>query len=125
MLTEQKGKRIKDLKKTLKLVAHIYRLYNDRGIKTVDFLNDEVGEENVIKEDVDEIFEDHSYRGLTRIGTELQQKVLNERVLATDVEMSKPLLILIFTDGDVSYPIHRFFKLTIAIIGRGRKERPP
>ncbi|CCX15012.1 Similar to hypothetical protein [Tuber melanosporum Mel28]; acc. no. XP_002835368 [Pyronema omphalodes CBS 100304] len=101
MLTEQEGKRIEDLKKTLKLVAHIYRLYNDDGIKAVDFLNDEVGEVNVAEEDVDEIFKNHSYRGLTRIGTELQQKVLNESVLATDKEMFKPLLILIFTDGDV------------------------
>jgi hypothetical protein len=106
MITEEGGKRIKALETTLSLVARVYELAREDGIVAIDFLNELNGEGNIIESDIPDILEEHTYTGWTRIGTELEKKVLGELV---HDGMVKPLLVLTITDGDVrAVPLYWF-----------------
>ncbi|KAI5794236.1 hypothetical protein FPQ18DRAFT_330453 [Pyronema domesticum] len=98
MVTEEEGKRLSALETTLEIVAQVYTLTREDGIGTIDFLNEPDGFADVVDTEIAEIIKDHSYSGWTRIGTELEAKILNE--LVTD-DMKKPLLVLVITDGDI------------------------
>lgn len=103
MVYDQKGARIKTLQKILNAIADIYNLARDRGIMTVRFLNATKGKKNVTAQTVKTVIKGHDYGGVTRIGTELKKKILDKFVLG--IEMKKPLLIMVITDGAVRYPI--------------------
>lgn len=99
MVYDQKGARIKTLQKILNAIADIYNLARDRGIMTVRFLNATKGKKNVTAQTVKTVIKGHDYGGVTRIGTELKKKILDKFVLG--IEMKKPLLIMVITDGAV------------------------
>lgn len=99
MVYDQKGARIKTLQKILNAIAEIYNLARDRGILTVRFLNASKGKKNVTAQTVKTVIKGHDYGGVTRIGTELKKKILDKFVLGID--MKKPLLVMVITDGAV------------------------
>lgn len=99
MVYDQKGARIKTLQKILNAIAEIYNLARDRGILTVRFLNATKGKKNVTVQTVKTVIKGHDYGGVTRIGTELKKKILDKFVLG--IEMKKPLLVMVITDGEV------------------------
>ena len=47
-----------------------------------------------------EYLDNHSYGGLTRIGTALKERILDKFAIGNPIQ-SKPLLVLIVTDGGV------------------------
>lgn len=98
MTTEEDGKRIEALEKTLSLVARVYELVREDGIVTIEFLNELDGEDNIGEVDIPAVIKEHKFTGWTRIGTELERKILNRLV---HKEMKRPLLVLTITDGDV------------------------
>ncbi|KAL0639094.1 hypothetical protein Q9L58_001777 [Maublancomyces gigas] len=97
MVYDQKGARIKTLQKILNAIADIYNLAREQGILTVRFLNATKGKKNVTAKTVKTVIKGHDYGGVTRIGTELKKKILDKFVLGVD--MKKPLLIMVITDG--------------------------
>lgn len=102
METEQEGLRIETLKKTISEITAIYDLASPTGIRSLKFLNSNSGLRNIRSTNWKKRFDDHDYRGMTRIGTALKQKILNKFVFGT--QMEKPLLIILITDGEVRLP---------------------
>jgi hypothetical protein len=100
MKTEQKGERIETLHRTIHEITRIYDYANEKGIKSVKFLNEKKGIANVKNKNWKRNFKNKVYNGVTKIGTSLSQKVLDKFVWGET--MTKPLLVMIITDGDVS-----------------------
>lgn len=101
MRTEQGGSRIETLKATLGAITSVYDLANPQGILSVRFLNTSKGRRNVNEEKAKTLLDDHVYRGVTRIGTELERKILNRFIWNPKDPPKKPLLVMIVTDGAV------------------------
>lgn len=89
------------LTNTLNEICKIYSLANETGIKAIRYLNNRKGKKDVKVEDVGEVVRRCAHTGVTRIGTELHNRVLSSFVLGPGVTMSKPLLVMIVTDGTV------------------------
>lgn len=100
MKTEQAGQRIKTLHRTIDEITRIYDYANENGIKSVKFLNEKRGIANLKNSNWKRNFDKKAYNGVTKIGTALGLKVLNKFVWGE--RMTKPLLVMIITDGDVS-----------------------
>jgi hypothetical protein len=104
---EDQGKRKTTLVKTLHAIAKIYFKVQKTGIRSVRFLNDNKGRANVRPGNVGPMIKDHTWRGVTRIGTELERKILDCFVYEPKVvprklqKREKPLLIMTITDGAV------------------------
>jgi hypothetical protein len=98
-------KLLPNLEKLIEQICAIYELANDKGVNSIRFMNHYEGGINVCKKDhVKSIIDSSPYTGVSRIGTELQRRVLDEFVPRPggDMTMTKPLLVLTFTDGIVS-----------------------
>ena len=116
---EESGKRKDAIKHVLKIIADIYGAVSNkkRGIWAIRFLNgsDDLQADNIkTREQIDELIDNHSFEGLTRIGTSLMQKILKRFVFDDTVKWDKaskqprklkklerPLLIMVITDGAV------------------------
>jgi hypothetical protein len=104
---EDQGKRKTTLVKTLHAIAKIYFKVQKTGIRSVRFLNDNKGRANVRPGNVGPMIKDHTWRGVTRIGTELERKILDCFVYEPKVvprklqKREKPLLIMTITDGAI------------------------
>ena len=100
---EEDRARIENLKEVLKIINSIYKhaAEPDTGIRAIRFINNNDDEDNFHGEP-SEIIDNHYFGGTTRIGTELHRKILKPLVLGEP--MKKPLLIMVITDGAVSYP---------------------
>lgn len=100
MNLEQNGERKKTLERTLDEITKVYDIVNSTGLKSVRFLNARKVRNNIKNSDVPGIFKYRVYDGPTMIGTELKRKVLDRFVFKEP--MSKPLLVITITDGQVS-----------------------
>lgn len=97
---DQDGQRKVTLEKTLKTIASVYTHARPEGLYAVRFINSNTGKRNVRKGHVRNILKNHPWRGATRIGTQLERKILNDFVY-TGTDMKRPLLVMIITDGAV------------------------
>lgn len=111
-MTYEHGKRIDDLRKIMKMVVNISMLFDEDGI-SIRFMNgwssnpamdgvdmrrlDNIKDEQMIQYIVDRI----QYTGLTPLGTELRNKVIDPMVLgpARSGQLQKPVLVITITDG--------------------------
>jgi hypothetical protein len=84
----------------LEAVAEIYGLAREQGIVSVQFLNEPKGRENVTPAMVANFRSNIRYGGVTMLGTQLQEGILDPFVLSRE-RMDKPLLTIIVTDGNV------------------------
>lgn len=100
MQFEEEGRRIKTLTRAVDDITAIYDLANPTGIKAIKFINAKQGLTDVTNDDWKLAFQGRIYRGVSRVGTALHQTILKQLVWKNP--MTKPLLILIMTDGDVS-----------------------
>lgn len=101
MLFEENGERIKDLKLILSRVAFAASLFDDDGI-SVRFMNSNEQGENIRSEaEVDGLIQRIQFKGLTPMGTNLKNKVLEPLVLnpARAGQLRKPVLVITITDG--------------------------
>jgi hypothetical protein len=87
----------------LEAVAEIYGLAREKGIVSVQFLNDE-GQKDVTPAKVANFRSDIRYGGVTMLGTQLQEGILDPFVLSRE-RMDRPLLTIIVTDGNVCSPV--------------------
>jgi hypothetical protein len=103
MRLEEGGERIKTLKKVLKEVAAIYENARDEGILSIKFLNASQGKKDVTTPKLNAEpgpLSHIRWSGITKIGTQLENRILKNFVYGK--KMTKPLLVMIITDGDVS-----------------------
>lgn len=90
------------LKDYFDLVVEIYGLAREGGINSVRFLNHQRGTRNVTEERKDSVLTKMAYKGVARLGSELYKKIL---VPFTSGTMTKPLLVIVTTDGTVRHPL--------------------
>ncbi|KAL9597395.1 MAG: hypothetical protein Q9179_004288 [Wetmoreana sp. 5 TL-2023] len=113
MLLEEKGERIEDLKFILSRVVSIATLFDDDGI-SIRFMNDWYSDpamdgfdmhrlDGIRNEQmVEHIISKIKFVGLTPLGTELRNKVVDPLVLgpARNRQLQKPVLVITLTDGN-------------------------
>ena len=99
MISEEDGQRKKTLVQFVDHITEVYKLANESGILAMRFMNSGGGKRNWTGES-QEYLDQHSYGGVTRIGTELKKKILDKFVIGNP-NQKKPLLVIIVTDGAV------------------------
>jgi len=100
MISEDDGERKETLIQFVDHITEIYSMVNESGILAMRFMNHAGGKKNW-KNKSQDYLDNHTYGGVTRIGTELKKKILDKFVIRNSGQ-SKPLLVLIVTDGAVS-----------------------
>ena len=99
MIFEENGARKEILIKFVDHITEIYSMANESGILAMRFLNDSGGKKSWTGKS-QEYLDRHTFNGVTKIGTELKKKILDQFVIGNR-NQSKPLLVLIVTDGAV------------------------
>lgn len=106
------GQRIKALKVFLTRITEITTHFDTDGI-TIRWINYDKGHDHVKDvSQIDDIVENNPFRGWTKIGTELHNKILEPLVLqpARGGTLKKPVLVLIITDGEVNEGILAIYR---------------
>jgi hypothetical protein len=109
MQFEEEGSRIKDLRLILERVSFAATLFDPDGI-SIRFMNTELSGQSQLIQDgvateaqIDQIMRGVQFKGLTPMGTQLREKVLEPIVLqkarAVPPQMKKPILVIAITDG--------------------------
>lgn len=101
MQFEENGERISDLKLILSKVAFAASLFDSDGIE-VRFMNSDLQGNNIRNEaEVEGLISRVQFKGLTPMGTQLRNKVLEPLVVqkARSNQLRKPVLIITITDG--------------------------
>lgn len=112
MIFEQEGERVKDLRLILTRVAYAASLFDEDGI-SVRFMNTKheafyrgpaapaLDDTITSEQGVEALMSGVTFKGLTPMGTELKNKVLDEMVLskARNGTLTKPVLVITITDG--------------------------
>lgn len=101
MQFEENGERIQDLKLILSRVAFATSLFDDDGIQ-VRFMNSNDHADGIRTEaQIENLIQQLQFKGLTPMGTNLKNKVLEPLVLAPARagQLKKPVLIITITDG--------------------------
>lgn len=78
-------------------IAEVYTLARPDGIFAIEFLNSLEAEGDVLQKHVDEIINEHTFSGCTRIGSQMEHNILSEFI----PHLERPLLVITITDGDV------------------------
>ena len=102
MIFEEGGTRIDDLKLILAKVAEVATLFDDDGI-VVRFMNSQI-QGNGIRNapEANNLIQNVRFTGMTPLGTNLNQKVI-QPFLASGVQkrsLDKPILVITITDGE-------------------------
>ncbi|KFY61558.1 hypothetical protein V497_02897 [Pseudogymnoascus sp. VKM F-4516 (FW-969)] len=101
MQFEENGERITDLKLILSKVAFAASLFDSDGIE-IRFMNSDLQGNNIRNEaEVEGLISRVQFKGLTPMGTQLRNKVLEPLVVqkARSNQLRKPVLIITITDG--------------------------
>ncbi|KIW00041.1 hypothetical protein, variant [Verruconis gallopava] len=104
MQFEEGGERIKDLRLILERVASVATIFDDDGI-SLRFMNatyDPRMLENIRSEQqIDQLMRTVQFKGLTPMGTELRNKVIDGIIVPKlrSQQYRKPTLVIIITDG--------------------------
>ena len=120
MVFEQGGERREALKKVLHFLASLYGAVSDgtRGVKAIRFLNgtDDLSADNLMsKDEINDVIDNHVFEGLTCMGAGLMRKILKPFVFSDETwdkrsprklaSMQRPLLIMVITDGAVTFSL--------------------
>ncbi|KAF8532073.1 hypothetical protein BDD12DRAFT_902534 [Trichophaea hybrida] len=99
---ENAVKRKTTLADVLKEVITVYQCHRPKGIPSIRFFNSSPGKKDVIKDNWNKVMPEFC-RGVTKIGSELKRKILDPFVFKskTGDELTKPLLVIVITDGRV------------------------
>jgi hypothetical protein len=102
MEIEEEGQRKSTLEQVLDNITRIYTYARKDGVVGVRFFNTKKKAPNVTDARVKQLMSMITWSGLTMIGTNLKEKILNPFVYDKKGTMTKPLLVVVITDGDVS-----------------------
>ena len=106
MINEQNGHRKETLIQFIDHITEIYSMANESGILAMRFINQRGGKKNWTGKS-QEYLDQHSYGGTARIGTQLKSRILDKFVTGNP-NQSKPLLVIIVTDGIVCLSLQIF-----------------
>jgi len=101
MQFEEGGERIQDLKLILSKVAYAASLFDQDGIE-IRFMNSELQGNNIHNAaEVESLISRVQFKGLTPMGTQLRNKILEPLVVqkARSNQLRKPVLVITITDG--------------------------
>jgi hypothetical protein len=103
MKGKQGGKRINTLTEVMRCICRVYVHARAGGVMSVKFFNEPQGRKDFTEAKVAKLTTYSPWKGVTRIGTELKRKILDNFVFdGTKVrDMKKPLLVVVITDGEV------------------------
>ena len=107
MICEENDARKETLIEFVDHITEVYSMANESGILAMRFTNSDQGKENWTGESKDYL-DHHSYGGSTRIGTALKERIL-DRFAIGNPNQSKPLLVIIVTNGVVCLSPNIFF----------------
>lgn len=113
MQFEENGSRIDELKLIISRTAYAASLFDQDGIQ-VRFMNSKVQGNDITNESQAlNLVNSVRFSGLTPLGTELQNKVLQPLVLskAKNKTLEKPVLVIVVTDGT---PVSNSFYLSLS-----------
>jgi len=99
MIYEEGGARMRTLIQFIDHITETYSMANESGILAITFMNRGGGRQNWTGKSQGYL-DQHSYGGVRRIGTALKRRILDKFVIGNQ-NQSKPLLVLIVTDGAV------------------------
>ncbi len=102
MLFEENGARIDDLKLIISRVAYASSLFDDDGIQIRFMNNVEKAVDHVKNEEqVQRLISGITFKGLTPLGTQLREQVIDGIVLpkVRSGTLRKPVLVITITDG--------------------------
>jgi len=99
MIYEEKGAKKETLAQYIDHITEIYSMANESGVLSMCFMNSFRSKQNWTGEAKDYL-DCHPYGGPSRIGTALKERILDPLVIGNP-NQSKPLLVLIATDGTV------------------------
>ncbi|KAL9105768.1 MAG: hypothetical protein Q9227_009116 [Pyrenula ochraceoflavens] len=101
MQFEENGERISDLKLILTRVAFAAALFDSDGIQVRFMNNAEEGQGISNEQQVNSMIQRIAFKGLTPMGTSLQNKVIDPLVIrpARAGQLRKPVLVITITDG--------------------------
>lgn len=126
MAFEENGERIDDLKLIINRVSFAAGLFDDDGIQ-VRFMNS-TQQGNGIKtpQQVEQLISSIRFQGLTPMGRELQNKVLQPLVVnaAQSGQLRKPVLVIIITDGQPTGESQRDISNIILGASRALQQNP-
>ncbi|KAI5841677.1 hypothetical protein BZA05DRAFT_344822 [Tricharina praecox] len=111
MDAENGGKREETLFRVLGTVADIYQLAREEGIVAIRLFNTREGWSDVSRDKVEELYAGIHYYGVSMIGTQLQEKILEPFV--ENKRMEKPLLTMVISDGKIEGEGKGLLKRTI------------
>jgi hypothetical protein len=132
MKFEENGERINDLKLILGRVSYAASLFDDDGIQ-VRFMNAAVVQVNPAmlngirtEQQVEALFQHVLYSGLTPLGTELKNQIIEPLVLgpARRGQLRKPILIITITDGQPAGEERPKLEQTISYTGQELSRMP-
>jgi len=132
MKFEENGERIKDLKLILSRVSYAASLFDDDGIQ-VRFMNSGAAGVNPAmlngirnEQQAEALVEQAKYSGLTPLGTELRNQIIEPLVLqrARSGQLRKPILIITITDGQPAGEPPKALEQTIAMTGQELSRMP-
>ena len=121
MKFEENGERIKDLKLILSRVSYAASLFDDDGIQ-VRFMNAAAAGVNPAllngirtEEQAAALADQAKYSGLTPLGTELRNQIIEPLVVsrARSGQLRKPILIITITDGQPAGELPNTLEKTI------------
>lgn len=101
MQFEENGERIDDLKLILQKAAFAGSLFDSDGIE-IRFMNSDLQGNNVrTAQEVEQLVQRVQFKGLTPMGTQLRNKILEPLVVqkARANQLQKPVLVITITDG--------------------------
>jgi len=104
MIYEEGGARKETLVQFIDYITEIYSKANESGILAMTFVNHRGGKRNWTGKS-QEYLDHHINGGMARIGTELKKRILDKFVIGNS-HQSKPLLVIIATDGVVCLSPH-------------------
>ena len=99
MISEENGQRMEALVRLIDHITEIYSMANESGIIAIRFMN-RAGGRNDWTRKSHEYLDHHIYGGVTRVGTAIKKRILDEFIIGNR-NQKKPLLVLIATDGAV------------------------
>lgn len=132
MKFEENGERIKDLKLILSRVSYAASLFDDDGIQ-VRFMNAAAAQINPAmlngirtEEQAASLAEQAKYSGLTPLGTELRNQIIEPLVVgpARSGQLRKPILIITITDGQPAGELPNTLEKTIVYTGQELSRMP-
>jgi hypothetical protein len=98
---KEDGIRMDMLKASVRTISEIYTLARPEGIVSIRPTYDSLSFDDVTPECVEDVFSDMKFDGITKMGNEVKNRILDPYLYSKNMEIKRPLIVIILTDGEV------------------------